>query len=159
MSEIDDRTAVDAFGGVDPVYEIASEVFAAMIDGAPDALQSWAGPAPVLAEELHAWVDVDGHDRSRVLLSTELATATALTRALLGLEPDDGVGDADIADALGEVANVVGGNVKALVPDPGALTLPEVAHARPAADAADLVHQVALDWRGRALVISLWRLP
>ena len=34
--------------------------------------------------------------------------------------------DEDIDDALGELANVVGGNVKAVLPGPSALGLPEV---------------------------------
>ena len=32
----------------------------------------------------------------------------------------------DVADALGELANVVGGNVKAVLPGPSVLGLPEV---------------------------------
>ena len=33
---------------------------------------------------------------------------------------------ADIADALGELANIIGGNVKSLLPEPCALSLPHV---------------------------------
>jgi len=142
----------------DPVEAIASEVFAAMVDGEPGHLQPRSGPAPEPDDGLYAWVDVHGATRRRVLLTTERETATALTRALLGLSPDDTVDDDDIADAFGEVANVVGGNVKALVPDPGDLTLPEVAPTRPPA-AAGLLHAVPFDWRGRPLVVSLWALP
>ncbi len=149
---------IEVFEDTDPVYVIATEVFAAMVDGEPGHVRPWCGPDPVPVEELHAWVDVNGTMAGRVLLSTELATAVELTRALLGLDPAERVGDADIVDALGEVANVVGGNVKALVPDPGVLTLPEVAHVRPDTHPDDLLHALSLDWRGRPLAISLWRL-
>jgi CheY-specific phosphatase CheX len=149
---------IETFAGTDPVYVIASEVFAAMVDGEPGHVGLWEGPEPVPVEELHAWVDVAGPMGGRVLLTTERSTAVELTRALLGLGADDAVGDADIVDALGEVANVVGGNVKALVPDPGALTLPEVAGTRPETHPDDLIHALSLDWRGRPLTVSLWRL-
>lgn len=150
---------IQVFEGTDPVYEIATEVFAAMIDGEPGFVRKWDGPVPAPVDELFAWVDVQGPMNGRVLLATEHTTAIEVTRALLGLAPDDVVGHADIVDALGEVANVVGGNVKSLAPDHSALTLPEVSPDRPSTEDAGLLHDLALDWRGRKLVISLWKLP
>ena len=47
--------------------------------------------------------------------------------------------DEDVDDALGELANVVGGNVKAVLPGPSVLGLPEVGTApagRPPTSAA-----------------------
>ena len=153
-------TAIDLsfFAGIDPIFTIADEVFSAMIDGEPGLLTEWVGDVPVIADAMHAWVDVDGVAPGRVLLSTERDTALQITRALLAMEPDEQVGDADFVDALGEVADVVGGNVKALVPDPGALTLPQVTHERPPTSPENLLHELALAWRGRLLVISLWSL-
>ena len=147
---------ITVFEGTDPVLTIVEEVFASMIDDAPDALQRWDGPVPELVDPIHAWVDVHGTPAGRVLLSTERPTAEHLTRSLLAMAPDEPVADADIVDALGEVANVVGGNVKALVPEPGRLGLPVVAHERPATDPDNLVYELALDWRARILVIGLW---
>jgi CheY-specific phosphatase CheX len=148
----------DAFGGDDPVLAIAEEVFAAMIDGEPGLLRPWAGPLPDPLEPMHAWVDVAGPMPGRVLLGTDRHTATLLTRALLAMGPDEPVGDEDFRDALGEVANVVGGNVKSLVPDAGALTLPTVTHEAPATDPSTLLYRLPLAWRGRAIVVSLWQL-
>ncbi len=81
-----------------------------------------------------------------------------LTRALLGMPDEEEVSDADYVDAVGEIANVVGGNVKALVPDPGPLTLPKVAATQPT-DEATLLFDAPFTWRGRPLVISVWTLP
>ena len=39
------------------------------------------------------------------------------------MDESESVSDADFADAVGEIANVVGGNIKSLVTNPGALTL------------------------------------
>lgn len=150
---------IEAFQGTDPVYVIAEEVFSAMVDGEGGHLRIWDGPEPLLAEEVHAWVDVHGPASGRVLLSTEAPTARRITRALLGMGAEEAVGDVDLADALGEVANVVGGNLKALVAHPGAMTLPEVTHVRPFTDPDSLIYALALDWRGRPLVITLWNLP
>ena len=122
---------IEAFGGTDPVLSIAEDLFASMVDAEPGTLRPWDGPVPALASEIHAWVDVHGPAAGRVLLSTEEGTAADLARALLGLDAADDVSDADLVDALGEVANVVGGNVKALVVDPHALGLPAVARVTP----------------------------
>jgi CheY-specific phosphatase CheX len=149
---------ITAFQGTDPVYVIAEEVFTAMIDGEEGHLRAWVGPDPTLVDEVHAWVDVHGPMTGRVLLSTEDPTAERITRALLQMGADEPVGTADLADALGEVANVVGGNLKALIQDPGALTLPQVSRDRPETRPEDLIYALSLDWRGRPLVITLWNL-
>ncbi|KGM13836.1 hypothetical protein N869_09050 [Cellulomonas bogoriensis 69B4 = DSM 16987] len=149
---------IQAFAGADPILAIAEEVFTAMIDGEPGHVLP-ALSAPELGDPMHAWVDVQGTTSGRVLLSTERATADDLARALLGMEPDEEVSTEDFVDALGEVANVVGGNVKALVPDPGVLTLPQVTQERPPTQDGSQIYELNLDWRGRAVVISLWKLP
>ena len=58
----------------------------------------------------------------------------------------------DIEDGLGELANVVGGNVKAVLPGPSALGLPVVG-AAPVAGSDTC--RVDLLWRGRSLTISV----
>jgi hypothetical protein len=60
--------------------------------------------------------------------------------------------DEEIADALGELANVVGGNVKAVLPGPSTLGLPEVGAAP---EAGSDVCRVDLLWRGQSLTISV----
>lgn len=150
---------MDVFGGTDPILTIAEEVFAAMVDGEPGLVRPWDGARPEPAAPVHAWVDVHEAGSGRVLLETERTTADALTRALLAMADDETVTEADMVDALGEVANVVGGNVKSLVPETGVLTLPVVSAERPETRAEDLLHELALDWRGHLVVLSLWRLP
>ena len=148
-----------AFAGTDPILTLAEEVFSGMIDPEPESLREWLGDVPAPVEPTYAWVDLGGEMPGRVLLTTERTTAERLTRGLLALGPDEPVEDADLVDAFGEVANVLGGNVKSLVPDPGVLTLPQVSSAVPEGPVQDLVHEVRLDWRGDLLVIALWSLP
>jgi chemotaxis protein CheX len=150
---------IKAFNGTDLVYAIAAEVFSTMIDGEGGYLTTWGGSEPALPDAVHAWVDVRDAMIRRILLSTEQRMARRITRALLGMDADAAVGDVDLVDALGEVANVVGGNVRALVNSPGAMGIPKVAHERPLIDPDFLLHALTLDWRGAPLVISLWSLP
>lgn len=143
----------------DQVYAIAEEVFAAMIDGEPGYLRPWEGDVPVPAEPLVAWVDVQGELAGRAAVTTDVPTAHELTRALLGMEADEPVGPEDLVDAFGEVANVVGGNVKALLPSQGTLTLPQVAAELPVVPGTSLTHELRLDWRGRPVVVVVWLFP
>lgn len=140
------------------VLAIAEEVFTAMVDGEPGLLLPGFESVEMAADATYAWVDVHGEHPGRVMVATEHETAMMLTRALLGMGEGEEVSDADFVDAVGEIANVVGGNVKALVPDPGPLTLPEVSPLAPV-DGAFLLHDTQLLWKGRPLVISLWSLP
>ncbi len=66
--------------------------------------------------------------------------------------------DEDVADALSELANVVGGNVKAVLPGPSVLGLPEVGPVPPAGSPADTC-RVDAQWRGRPLVIAVQGTP
>jgi CheY-specific phosphatase CheX len=140
----------------DQVFAIAEEVFAAMIDGEPGYLRPWEGDVPAPAEPLAAWVDVHGELAGRAAVTTDVPTAHELTRALLGMGADEPVGPEDLVDAFGEVANVVGGNVKALLPHPGTLGLPHVAAALPDLTGSALSHALRLDWRGRPIVVVVW---
>jgi chemotaxis protein CheX len=60
----------------------------------------------------------------------------------------------DVDDALGELANVVGGNVKAVLPGPSVLGLPEVGTAPEPGLPADIC-RVDLLWRGQSLTITV----
>ena len=53
-------------------------------------------------------------DHTRVMLGVvaDDVSGPALTRALLGMEPDEQVDEADIDDSLGEIANMIAGGVK-----------------------------------------------
>ena len=81
-------------------------------------------------------------------------TAADLTRALLGESAPELLEHEDVADAFGEIANVVGGNVKAALPGPSALGLPEVGDAPQVRNPADVVRVDAV-WRGQPVAISV----
>jgi chemotaxis protein CheX len=65
----------------------------------------------------------------------------------------------DLMDAFGEIVNILGGNVKAVLPPPCELSLPALSEG----DGASvdprwrLVDTVHFDWEGEILLIRLWR--
>jgi chemotaxis protein CheX len=138
------------------ISAIAEDVFAALIDGEPGHL--YLGEPADLVDPVYAWVDMHADVSGRVLLSVDAGTAHDLARALLRMDESEPVEDEDLVDAFGEVANVVGGNLKALLPVQGTLTLPQVARTAPTTDGAHVVDRVPLAWRGRPFDISVWQI-
>src|SRR5436305_764512 len=100
------------------------------------------------------FVSVVGPWTGSVVLSTGAQTAAELTRALLGDYAPELLDHEDVADAFGEIANVVGGNVKAALPGPSALSLPEVGNPPAIRNPADVV-RIDVLWRGQPVSISV----
>ena len=142
----------------DPVLTIAQELFTTMIDGEAGHLFPWLGEAPAFDDPRYAWVEVSGPVVTRVVLMAGRTTGEHLTRALLAMGESDDVSDADFADAVGEIANVVGGNIKSLVTNPGALTLPVVSHEPPDRSGGFRLLEAYFGWKGAPLGVSLWAL-
>ncbi|MDF2847540.1 MAG: chemotaxis protein CheX [Oerskovia sp.] len=137
------------------VVPMAQDLFTAMVDGEPGLLLPMEALEEPIADPLYAWVDIVGPAVSRTLVVTARETADRLARSLLLKEDDEPVTLEDVQDALGEVANVVGGNLKAMMPEGSSLTLPVVEHAEPSASRpAD--HEQALLWWGGPILIQLW---
>jgi chemotaxis protein CheX len=137
------------------VQEIADQAWAALV-GEDEVLVPLPGDLP--ADPVSAWVDVVGPWTGAVVLTCGRDTAEELTRALLRQHAPEQLEAEDVADALGELANVVGGNVKAVLPGPSVLGLPEVGAAPSAVSPADTCRVDAL-WRGQALSISVQGSP
>ena len=133
------------------IESIAAEAWVALV-GEDELLVPLPGELP--ADVLSAWVDVVGPWTGSVVLTTGRQTAADLTRALLREAAPELLEHEDVADAFGEIANVVGGNVKAAVPGPSALGLPEVGEGPAVRNPADQC-RVDVLWRGEAVSISV----
>lgn len=101
-------------------------------------------------------VTVTGGWHGVVTVELDEAVAQQLSARMLALPDDEAVADVDIADAVGELVNMVGGNVKSLMPGPSVLSLPAVAAGR-AAFASDVTEVCRLDlaWRGGPVRICI----
>ena len=133
------------------VEAIAGEAWVALV-GEDEVLVPVPGDLP--ADTLSAWVDVVGPWTGSVVLTTGRQTAADLTRALLGQAAPELLDHEDVADAFGEIANVVGGNVKAALPGPSTLGLPQVGEAPGVRNPEDVCRLEVL-WRGQPLVVSV----
>lgn len=72
-------------------------------------------------------VQVSGGWRGAVVLVCPVPLAKRVAAVMFDLPPDGA--DAEFqSDAIGELVNILGGNVKAMLPGPSHLSLPAVAH-------------------------------
>lgn len=144
--------AVDAV----QITEIAAEVFAGMVDREAGLLTSWQDGEVAMADPVYAWVDLSTEPVTRLLLTADADTANNLAQALLQMDGAGPVTETDMADAFGELVNILGGNIKALLPEYESLTLPSVSRQSPSGAGLPPHPEVVLAWRGRPLVISVW---
>jgi chemotaxis protein CheX len=70
-------------------------------------------------------VNIDGAWHGAIFVRCPLALASLLTAAMF--QGDEEPDLDDVCDALGELTNMVAGNVKALLPQPSVISLPTVA--------------------------------
>lgn len=145
-------TAPALAGLVDPVVvaSIAEEVWTALYDE-----ECLLAPEQALpADALSASVRFTGPWCGVVTVSCAASTAEQLTVRMHRARPLPQLEAEDVEDALGELANVLGGNVKALLPGPSALGLPQVGGAAPVGPSADTC-RVDVLWRGQPLILTV----
>lgn len=123
-----------------------------------EPLLPWADDL-VVPGAVRAEVTLSGDWSGRVRLSCDAATAASLARTMLDVRDGAPVPDADVRDAVGELANVVGGNVKGTLPGTTALGLPRVEDVSAATDPVDpavasTVRQV-VRWHGAPVVVDV----
>jgi len=105
------------------LLQITEQVWTSYLD--PDG-SSPLLPVPAASpSDVCAAVSVTGAWRGHVVVECSSTASRRAAAALFGIEPAEVSGD-DVADALGELANIIGGNVKVLLPAPCALSLPYV---------------------------------
>jgi chemotaxis protein CheX len=133
------------------VQGIAEEAWTALVGDEEFLVPLPGGP---LDDALSSWVEIVGPWNGAVVLTTARSTAEQLARCLLAEHAPPVLDDEDVEDAMGELANVVGGNVKAVLPGPSVLGLPEVGTAPSSGLPADIC-RVDLLWRGEFLTITV----
>jgi chemotaxis protein CheX len=106
-----------------------------------------------------AVVRIAGDWSGAVRLEMSRETAAAAARIMLDadqVEPDE------VADAVGELVNIIGGNLKSLLPTPSRLGLPQVTGVMEVTtsavvDAMGTEHcRVDLSWGNRPVRVQVW---
>jgi chemotaxis protein CheX len=108
--------------------------------------------------EVHSSVSITGSWSGYVVYACSEQAARRAAAAFLAMEPA-GVSEEDLSDVLGELANIVGGNVKAMLPPGAFLSLPQVVLA-PESTArfpnTERISGVYGTWDGEPVSISMW---
>jgi chemotaxis protein CheX len=136
------------------VEQIVTEVFGSFLGG-DDALPV---PGPAAADSpVTASVSITGGWDGHVVFGASTAAAQKAAAVLLMMDEDE-LAEADVADAVGELANMIGGNIKSLLPGPSALTLPLVSLGGAAIHLPSATEAVRLDliWQGQPVRVSVW---
>lgn len=109
--------------------------------------------------EVHSSVSITGSWTGYVMYASSNAAARRAAAAFLAMEVDEVSAD-DVSDVLGELANIIGGNVKAMLPSGALLSLPQVMLAPdnttvyPNAVRISGVYGI---WEGEPVSISMWQ--
>lgn len=104
-------------------------------------------------------VAVTGGWRGWVLLACPTRLARTAASAMFD-RPAEALTDDEVADALGELTNMIGGNLKSLLPGPSRLSMPAVTVGASASEPmprAVLVNTVSLACEGLPLTVSIWQ--
>lgn len=144
---------------LDDLITITQDVWSSFLD-----LELTAVPvdsAPLSGDVLTATVRISGAWEGSVRLECMPDHAVAAAAEMFA-GAGAGVG-AEALDALGELANVVSGNVKSLLPAPSVLSIPTVRTAKAGSPAEatgpaeELVRQVVLVATPGPLHVSIWK--
>ena len=118
--------------------EIENTIVRAFIDSLTDALntmamlevevESMATPADKIEQTLDysAVVGLAGDSDGVLVITLTALLAQQIVGSMLGMSEDEFDGDADVLDGVGEIGNIVAGNLKALLPGPSDLSVPIV---------------------------------
>lgn len=106
--------------------QMVGEIWSSLFDPAPNqhALTFVEG------EFFAGYVDITGGWHGRVVVETTDDGAVAIASSMFDAAPDS-LGPADLADAVGELANIVGGSVKSCIDGESRLSLPATEYLAP----------------------------
>src|SRR3712207_5397644 len=106
--------SVQTVPNIEDLTEMVEQVWASYLDpeGVDPLIPAAAGEN---AAEVHSSVSITGSWQGVVVYGSSHAAARHAAAAFLAMDPDE-VSQEDISDVLGELANIVGGNVKSMLP-------------------------------------------
>jgi chemotaxis protein CheX len=105
-----------------------------------------------------AAVHISGSRNVSVILSCPTTLAGRAAAAMFEMGEDE-LEDGEVADAVGELVNIIGGNIKCLLPEPSQLSLPTVLQGGAqvvTVPGSRLMEHVELECGGDRLSIAVW---
>ncbi|KRB79949.1 hypothetical protein ASE01_00075 [Nocardioides sp. Root190] len=143
---------------VDDVQAVTEDVWLSLL-GEQEVLVPRLVPPGTPFDALGVWsavASISGGWQGVVTIELADSVARPVTAHMLDIPAGTDATDSDVADAVGELVNMIGGNIKSLMPGPSALSLPSVAAGR-AVFASDLVEacRVDISWRGEPVRVCI----
>lgn len=134
------------------VHAVVEEVWSSFLGSEEPLLPL---PTPLPPGGWSAAITVTGGWDAQVTVNLTDAGALGVTSRMLMCEEADCT-DEDLRDALGELVNMVGGNIKSLMAGAAALSLPLVGHGdiSPGSHLLE-VCRLDLTWRGEPVLVTV----
>lgn len=150
--------SVQTVPNVDDLTEMVEQVWMSFLD--PEGVDPLI-PTEVATNEseCHSSVAITGSWRGAVVYASSTRAARDAAAAFLAMDVAE-VTDEDVSDVLGELVNIVGGNVKSMLPPGCLLSLPQVVLAPDSATRYPSAVQVTGlygTWRGEPVSITMWQ--
>jgi chemotaxis protein CheX len=138
--------------------EIVGQVWSSYLDveGTDPLIPTGEG---LKATDVVASVSITGGWSGHVVVSCSDTAARHAAAAFLMTVADEVSAD-DVTDVLGELANIVGGNVKSMLPASSMVSLPQVVNASGGSvrwPACVQICELAGTWRDEPVSISMWQ--
>jgi chemotaxis protein CheX len=144
---------------VEDLFEITQMVWESFLNPTGDDTSGQLRPPSTTtkSDEVSAAVAVTGAWQGHIVVSCSMTAARKVSALLLEM-PLAEISESDMADALGELANIIGGNVKGLLPGPCALSLPYLVvaaseHVR--WPSATVESRLLADWHDEPIIVTV----
>ena len=140
----------------DQVRDLVGNIWRSMLGLEVETME---GADPIPGQVISGFVHISGTFQGAVGLSCEAGFASEAATIMFGI-PLDEVKATEMHDAIGELANMIGGNVKGLVPGSNHLSLPTVIDGASYAiciPGASLMRSIPLRSGGHLLQVSLFK--
>lgn len=150
--------SVEVEVSADDLAEMVEQVWMSYLDpeGVSPLIPTYDEDQP---SEVYSSVSITGSWTGHVVYASSDAAARRAAAAFLAMEADE-VSPEDLSDVLGELANIVGGNVKAMLPPGCFLSLPQVVLAPESTTRypnAIRISGVYGLWEGEPVNVSIWQ--
>ena len=150
--------SVDVVVSENDLAEMVEQVWVSYLDpeGVSPLVPTYDENQP---SEVHSSVSITGSWTGVIVYASSTTAARRAAAAFLAMGEDE-VGTEDLSDVLGELANIVGGNVKAMLPPGTLLSLPQVVLAPESASkypSAERITGLYGMWNQEPVSISIWQ--
>lgn len=149
--------SVESVPTEDDLAEMVDQVWMSYLD--PEGINPLLRADEQQPSEVHSSVSITGSWHGHLVYASSTIAARKVAAAFLAMEVDE-VSSEDVSDVLGELANIVGGNVKAMLPPGCFLSLPQVVLAPESATrypSAERVSALNGTWEGEPVSVSMWQ--